>query len=98
MKDKDIKKYIGARLKELRENAGLKQEDVAGVLKLSRVSILNMESGRHCANYFNLYKLSCLFNCSLNEIFPPINATRFVIETKTVNVKRQVKRIKILKA
>lgn len=97
MTEKQLKIFIGSRLKELREHAGLKQEDVGKVINLSRVSILNMEQGRHSPTPFKLLSLCRLFNCKLNDIFPPVEAIKYIIEEKTVTVKKKVKQFKIIK-
>ena len=97
MTEKHLKRYIGIRLKEMRQHVGLKQEDVGKILGLSRVSILNMESGRHSPTPFKLLTFCRLFNCSLNDIFPPVEAIKYKIEEKTVTVKKKVKQLKIIK-
>jgi DNA-binding XRE family transcriptional regulator len=97
MTEKHLKRYIGVRLKELRQHAGLKQEDVGKVVGLSRVSILNMESGRHSPTPFKLLSMCRLFNCTLNDIFPPVDAIKYTIEEKTITVKKKVKQFKIIK-
>jgi DNA-binding XRE family transcriptional regulator len=97
MTESHLKRYIGVRLKELREHAGLKQEDVGKIIGLSRVSILNMESGRHSPTPFKLLSFCRLFDCTLNDIFPPVEAIKYKIEEKTVMVKKKVKQIKVIK-
>lgn len=97
MTDKQVKLYVGSRLKEMREAAGLRQEDVGKVVGLSRVSVLNIESGRHNPTIKTMILLCRLFKCRPNDIFPPIEALNFVMEEKTITVKKKKKVLKILK-
>lgn len=97
MTEKQVKLYIGMRLKEKRLKAGLRQEDVATVIKLSRVSILNMEIGRHSPTPFKLHALCRLYNCTPNDIYPPIDAIKYKMDEKTVTIKRKIKTLKIIK-
>lgn len=97
MNNSQIKKYIGAKLKSLRENAGLNQESVASLLKLSRVSVVNSENGKHGLKYASILRLCELYGCTTNDIFPPISSKRFSIKEKTINVKKTIKVIKASK-
>ena len=93
----NINKYIGTQIKLRREELGLKQEDIGNHLNLSRVSILNMENGRHGVNNENMFLLCGLFKCTPNDLFPPIKEIKYEIAEKTKLIKKKVKYIKIFK-
>lgn len=59
---------LGQRLKETRQNAGLKQEDLAKQLGVSRQTISNWENGRSLPDVGSAVKLSNVYNVSLDEL------------------------------
>ena len=68
---KDILYYmIGNRIKSLRTERGLSQEDLSVRLNLSRASISNIELGRHQIPLFLLYELSLFFNIGIYDLIP----------------------------
>lgn len=97
MDNNQLKKYIGLQIKEKRETMGIKQEHMAQILKLSRTSIHNIESGRHSVTAENIMLLCGFFNCTPNELFPPVKAIKYIIEEKEVMVKKKKKILKIIK-
>ena len=56
------------RLKNLRIEKGLSQEELAKMLDVSRTSITNYELGRNEASTQVLNKLSKIFNCSIDYL------------------------------
>ena len=92
-----IAKYIGTKIREHREANGIKQEELGILLQLSRVSILNMENGRHRPSVDNLFLLCGIFKCQITDLFPPIKAVNFTFEEKNIKVIKKVRKIKILK-
>jgi len=52
---------MAARLKEAREYLGLSQDEVAGVLELSRTAITNIESGQRKVEAVELDRLAKLY-------------------------------------
>lgn len=97
MKKGKIAKYIGQKIREHREKAEINQEQLGFLLCLSRVSILNMENGRHRPSVDNLFFLCGIFKCQITDLFPPIKAVNILVEEKEVRVKKKVKVIKIIK-
>lgn len=92
-----ITKFIGAKIKDYREAAKISQEELGSLLELSRVSILNMENGRHRPSVDNLFLLCGIFKCQITDLFPPIKAVKVVFEEKEIKVKKKVRTIKIIK-
>lgn len=59
---------LGLRLKEAREYRGFSQEDVAGVLGVSRSAISMIETGARRLDIFELKKLAHLYGCHVAEL------------------------------
>lgn len=97
MKRDQLSQYIGAKIQEFRKEAALRQEELGSLLGVSRVSILNMESGRHRLSIDHLFFLCGLFKRKPNDFFPPIDAVNIKFEEKVIRVKKKVRQIKIVK-
>jgi transcriptional regulator with XRE-family HTH domain len=63
---------IGNRIKSLRTERSLSQEDLSLQLNLSRASISNIELGRHQIPLFLLYELSLFFKIDIHDLIPSI--------------------------
>lgn len=57
------------RLEELRKAHGVKQEDLAAVLEVSRQTIGSLENGRYNPSILLAFKIARYFNMSIEEIF-----------------------------
>lgn len=57
------------RLEELRKKNGIKQEDLAAALEVSRQTIGSLENGRYNPSIMLAFKIARLFNMSIEEIF-----------------------------
>lgn len=57
------------RLKEMRELAGMTQEDLAARAGVSRQTIISLEKGKYNPSIILAYKLSRLFNLTIEELF-----------------------------
>lgn len=75
---------IGGNVLALRKAKELTQEEVAGVLGVSRESIANKEMGRQGFTAKDIYLLCSIFNCTPNDLFPAI---------KFANVKKQKRKV-----
>ncbi len=64
-----IQNELGRRLKSLRIQKGLTQEDVAHEVKISRDHLSNIENGKHPINIKNLYKLAEFFEVDMKYFF-----------------------------
>lgn len=98
MDKNSIAKYIGQKIQEHRKANDITQEELGVLLNLSRVSILNMESGRHRPSVDQLFFLCGIFKCQITDLFPPIKAVEFTFEEKNVKVIKKVRKIKIVKS
>ena len=57
------------RLEELRKQRGIRQEELAAVLEVSRQTIGSLENGRYNPSILLAFKIARYFNVSIEEIF-----------------------------
>lgn len=57
------------RLEEIRKQHGIKQEELASVLEVSRQTIGSLENGRYNPSILLAFKIARFFNMSIEEIF-----------------------------
>lgn len=66
IREEDIVKN---RLEELRKERGIKQEELAAAMEVSRQTIGSLENGRYNPSILLAFKLAHFFNLSIEEIF-----------------------------
>lgn len=57
------------RLEEIRKLRGIKQEELAAALEVSRQTIGSLENGRYNPSILLAFKIAKYFNMSIEEIF-----------------------------
>lgn len=57
------------RLEEIRKSKGIKQEDLASSLEVSRQTIGSLENGRYNPSIVLAFKIARFFGMSIEEIF-----------------------------
>lgn len=57
------------RLEELRKKHGIKQEDLAAALEVSRQTIGALENGRYNPSIILAFKIARYFDMSIEEVF-----------------------------
>lgn len=62
-------KNVKNRLEEIRKQHGIKQEDLAAALGVSRQTIGSLENGRYNPSIILAFKIAKYFNMSIEEIF-----------------------------
>lgn len=65
----DIKSLVGKRIKELRNQLGISQEELADIAGLDRTYITSVERGKRNISIVNLEKLSSALGVSLKTFF-----------------------------
>ena len=60
---------IKNRLEEIRKERGIKQEELAAALEVSRQTIGSLENGRYNPSIILAFKLARYFNMSIEDIF-----------------------------
>lgn len=81
MEDFELSAYIGKQIKTFREQKGWTTQDLADRLHTSRVTVTRYETGARKANQDMLYKMSELFNVSVDDFFPPRDGEKQRSET-----------------
>ena len=64
----NIKKYLGLRVRAIREASGMTQEDLAAACDVSWRTISNLERGTVIPDLMMIYNISKKFNVSLDEL------------------------------
>ena len=57
------------RLEELRKSRGIKQEELATALEVSRQTIGSLENGRYNPSILLAFKIARFFDVSIEEVF-----------------------------
>ena len=70
--DEEIRKYIGKKIREMREKLGHTALRIAEELDVSREAITHIETGRNNISAVSLWKLATLFNCDVSDFFPTV--------------------------
>jgi DNA-binding XRE family transcriptional regulator len=86
-----FKKYVGGKIKELRKRQGYSQSQFGQMLDLSRVSVLNIEQGRHSPPLFTIYTICSILNCQPADIMPMVKQVNIKAKEVTV-IKRIIKK------
>ena len=71
---------IGIRIKEVRQNVGMNQQELAEKIELTRTSISNIEAGRQLAPLDVLYKICHALGTELPFLLP--NYSEIFLESK----------------
>lgn len=65
----DIKLLVGKRVKELRNNLGISQEELADLAGLDRTYITSVECGKRNISIVNIEKLAKALNITIKDFF-----------------------------
>ena len=65
----DIRILVGTRVKELRNEIGISQEELADIAELDRTYITSVECGRRNISIVNIEKLAKALKVTLSEFF-----------------------------
>ena len=65
-------KKVGKRIQEYREKAGISQEDMADIVKMSVTSISNIERGRNYPSFENFIKICNAINVSTDLLLSDV--------------------------
>ena len=63
------RRTVKNRLEEIRKERGIKQEELAAALEVSRQTIGSLEIGRYNPSIILAFKLARYFNMSIEDIF-----------------------------
>ncbi len=74
-----ISAFIGKKIKEKRQELGIKQIEIANSVNISRASIANIESGRQLIQIDTLYKISKILNADITHFLPYLDKENYKI-------------------
>lgn len=57
------------RIEEIRKGRGIRQEEFAKALGVSRQTISSLETGRYNPSIFLAHKIACFFGMTIEEVF-----------------------------
>jgi DNA-binding XRE family transcriptional regulator len=83
-------KHVGENIKKHRKQCGYSQTELGQLLNLSRVSVLNIEQGRHSPPIKTIFILCGIFKCSFYDILPKPKNINKKVKTKTIVTKKTV--------
>lgn len=69
----DVNKYVADKIKYFRTSKNITQDELAEMLDTTYQSISRYETGDRKTNNELLFKLSKIFNVSINDFFPPVD-------------------------
>jgi|SRR5699024_17523 len=76
----DLKEYIGYKIKDLRNMRNMSQEELAEELETTKQTVSRYENGKRQANQDILFKLSSVFDVSIDYFFPQTTPDSMVAE------------------
>ena len=93
--NKTINKKLAKRIKALRRETGLSQQDIAKRLGVSRPTISQIENGERKITAEELYKLAEIFNVSSDDILNPEKSIEVILEKGKRKKKEEEIRISV---
>jgi DNA-binding XRE family transcriptional regulator len=70
---KYLYEFVGSKIKDLRNEVCVSQNDLANKLSLSRVSIVNIEKGRQHLSLHLMFEIAKIFNKEIIYFFPSLD-------------------------
>jgi transcriptional regulator with XRE-family HTH domain len=86
-----IYKHIGTLIKTRRKTLGMKQETLANMLRISRGSLANVETGRQNVLVHNLYKFAAALKLTPFDLLPPLSNDDLEVERTELPVPDDLK-------
>lgn len=80
---KDYIQYLQEAMREIREEAGLSQEDMAEKMDCSATTIHRYESGKSIPSFDTLFLFAALMNVPLERLTPDYRAAQSALEKQT---------------
>lgn len=93
MNKEELSKYVGSKIKELRLQKDMTQEELAELTNTTKQTIGRYENGSRRANQDNLFEFAAIFNVTIDDFFPSLNSSSNNITTiySKLEPKRQKK-------
>ena len=81
------------RLEELRKQRGIKQEDLATALEVSRQTIGSLENGRYNPSIILAFKIARYFQMSIEEISDTLQIGKSAVKTRLSRGRKLLEKI-----
>jgi len=65
----ELKLLLGRRIKELRKNKNIKQEELAEIINIAARNLSNIETGKCFPSPENMEKIASALNCKVKDLF-----------------------------
>ena len=92
---KNFYKILGKRIKDLRMEAGISQENFSGYLQVNRVAISQIEKGERKLSAEEIKKISEYFNITTDELLDSDKAVKIIFEKGNSENKEKKPEIRI---
>lgn len=92
---KNFYKILGKRIKDLRMEAGISQENFSGYLQVNRVAISQIEKGERKLSAEEIKKISEYFNITTDELLDSDKAVKIIFEKGNSKNKEKKPEIRI---
>ncbi len=71
---------IGLKIRTRRQQAGLTQQQLSDLIGVSRISVVNMEEGRHACTIETLMVLCRIFKCQYADLLPDLSSLKLELK------------------
>ncbi len=91
---------LGLRIRNARKEKGLMQEDVANLIGLTRVTLVNIEAGRHSTTIFAITKLKTVLDFEIpgletKQIKASISKSKRELKSKVISgINQEIEKLK----
>jgi len=68
MNETELKKALGARIRQLRVERNILQQDLASMCNFEKSNMARLEAGRSNPKFLTLYKISIALNVPLSQL------------------------------
>ena len=68
MNETELKKALGSRIRQLRVERNILQQDLASMCNFEKSNMARLESGRSNPKFLTLYKISSALNVPLSQL------------------------------
>jgi len=75
--------HVGSEIRKLREASGMSQEELAGLIGVSRPSMVNIESGKRKISAQELIQFAAIFGLTLDQLVNPSLRPEIGVEEST---------------
>lgn len=86
MEEKDLKKYVGNRIREERKRSRLSQKELGEKIGVKHNTVSQYENATNSPEQDSLFKIARALNIKVDDLFPPMN-----VDDKSESFERALK-------